>query len=248
MRLFHSAPKAPPANRMLELARIVCAEEGISLDPESETHFRNLQMPRVFHCGGSCPFLFWIKSTEPEQCPICGRRVSELVPDLSLKSMPPEMRSEIAAEVHMRYSSRCFREAKFAAAEASLTRVLELRPNFEDAYHNRAQVRNAMNRFAAAIEDCDAVMKINPKGADTLVTRAGLKLQTADLTGAIDDATRAIEMGSKKPFAYFVRGMARLQTNQVFPACGDLRLYLKLDPGAPRAAKVREILERFGGS
>jgi regulator of sirC expression with transglutaminase-like and TPR domain len=105
-----------------------------------------------------------------------------------------------------------------------------------------------MNRFAAAIEDCDAVMKINPKGADTLVTRAGLKLQTADLTGAIDDATRAIEMGSKKPFAYFVRGMARLQTNQVFPACGDLRLYLKLDPGAPRAAKVREILERFGGS
>ena len=246
MKLFKTPPKQEKHNPLVEAARVLCAEEGIPLEPSLESRFQ-VSVPHAYHCGGECPALIWFREGKPEQCPVCGRRVSEMVANLDLAAMPQEVRMAIVAEAHLCYSSRCFREGKFAAAETSLTRVIELYPDVEDAYHNRAQVRNAMNNVAGGIEDCDAVMRINPNGADTLVTRAGLKLQVGDQMGAINDATAALEKGSKKPFAYFARGVALLQTNRIDEARGDLRRYLSVAPSEPRSAMVREILAKMGG-
>jgi tetratricopeptide (TPR) repeat protein len=222
--------------------RSIYEEEGLPAGPDLESQLASLPVVRMFQCGGDCPKLIQFGAAPPGPCPVCGRRLEEVKVEWREMELPKEVNDEFAAGAQMRYAATCLKERRFAEAEKSLTRAIFLRPGDEDAYHNRAQARNGLNKFAEAIADCDEVMRINPRGADTLVTRAGLKAQIADPAGAIADATAALAMGTKKVFAYFVRGMCKMQTGNAAEGRADLERYLELAPTDPRSAVVRRIL------
>jgi tetratricopeptide (TPR) repeat protein len=84
--------------------------------------------------------------------------------------------------------------------------AIRLKPDYAQAYNNRAVAYNIMGNIDAAIKDCADAIRINPKSANPQLVWGNARRVNGDLDGAIKNYTEAIRLKSDYADAYICRG------------------------------------------
>jgi len=83
-----------------------------------------------------------------------------------------------------------------SGAIADLTKAIELRPDYRDAYFHRGYIKEGLNDYTGSISDYTKAMEFSVFLDANLYYRRGLsKEQFGDLSGACIDWKKALELG-----------------------------------------------------
>jgi tetratricopeptide (TPR) repeat protein len=130
----------------------------------------------------------------------------------------------------------------FKTAILEYDRALELDPELELAYLNRAQIYFEMaeqqfmeRKYSSAVTitwgemepemalaDLDKLIEINPENGFAYFNRANIKVRLQDYDGAVQDYTRAIERINNYAEAIYNRGLTLVYLKEKRKACADL--------------------------
>jgi tetratricopeptide (TPR) repeat protein len=112
--------------------------------------------------------------------------------------------------------------------------VIEIRPDFTNAYINRGNVYtdpyNAKRDLNKAISDYTKAIEIDPKDADAYFDRGLAFYYKDDFDRAIPDLAKAIEIKPGFKSAYFNRGHAYHGKGMFNEAIADYSKVLEIDP------------------
>ena len=127
---------------------------------------------------------------------------------------------------------RLMAATRYEEAALNFSRVLDLRPDFVDAYRMRGRVYMAEYSPEGAIQDFTKVLQFDPNDASTLVERglAYLDLDKPDYPAAIADANRAIRVSPRLARAYNLRGVAERAGGDASEALADFAQAIRLQP------------------
>lgn len=145
----------------------------------------------------------------------------------------------------------CFRgklQVEREKGNADLSKAIELKPDYADAYYERGLKNDLGNDRAAALRDYNKAIELNPRFLEAYRTRAVLYLLDGKGALAIADYTKIIDL---KPDgeSYYMRGNSHLEIGQNAKAVVDLTKSIKLDPtyywSYMQRAKAYRNLQQF---
>ena len=112
---------------------------------------------------------------------------------------------------------------------ADLSKAIELKPDYADAYYERGLNNDLGDNRAAALRDYNKAIELNPRFLEAYRTRAVIYLLEGKGPLAIADYTKIIEL---KPDgeSYYMRGNSYLEIGQDAKAIVDLTKSIQLDP------------------
>ena len=119
---------------------------------------------------------------------------------------------------------------KLANALKNCDLVIQLTPNYADAYRRRGYVKKKLGDFKGAIKDFDTAIH---KGADyayVYVYRGDVKSEIGDKKGAIKDYGKAIRLDSAYVDAYGSRASAKSDLGNEKGAIEDYNTVIRLKP------------------
>ncbi|NEP86906.1 MAG: tetratricopeptide repeat protein [Okeania sp. SIO2C2] len=107
------------------------------------------------------------------------------------------------------------RAKDYQAAIQYFSRVIEINPNFAEAYYGRGLARFDLGNNNEAIADYTQALAINPNYIDAYLARGIAKLAVKDISATIEDANQIITINNHYAPAYKLLGNAyRKQDNQ----------------------------------
>jgi tetratricopeptide (TPR) repeat protein len=107
-----------------------------------------------------------------------------------------------------------------------------------------ARARLGLNQYADAWKNLEQAGKAN-SSSDVFVYRGVYYLQQEKLKQAIEELEKAISMDAKNAYAHYYAGLAYFKSGQGQKAVETLKIFLQLHPGAPEAAKAKEIIDKL---
>ena len=111
---------------------------------------------------------------------------------------------------------------EFDQAIAEYTRAIALKPNFAEAYNNRAYANySKYDGTGDPLSDLNRAIELRPDYPHALNTRGCVYLSGGDLDRALADFSRAIELQPDYPRAYRNRANAYARTGQTALAIAD---------------------------
>jgi tetratricopeptide (TPR) repeat protein len=132
-------------------------------------------------------------------------------------------------------------------AIADINRVIQIRPQWGEAYEKRGQVYMAASDLSNAIADYTRAIEINPKFADAYFYRAIARNGLRDYAGEMEDLNTCIEIDPNDYRAYFYRGVARNNRRDFKGALADYDKGIELKPDSPTSYELRgELLLYLG--
>ena len=121
------------------------------------------------------------------------------------------------------------RVKNYREAEADFARVIELRPDYAEAYLHRATALEGLDRPTAALEELQRAIDRGYKGHRALFTGARLKAQLGDAAGAQRDRAEAMIRQPADEESYIARGAARVPAD-LPGALADFEAAVRLNP------------------
>ncbi len=131
-------------------------------------------------------------------------------------------------------------------AVEALTRAIERKPHFAQAYFTRGSRRPQSER-AEALKDYDSAVRINPRFAMAYNNRACIHWGNRDFERAIADMNRAIELDPARPAFYAIRGAQYRDWKRLDEAVADMLRAIALAPGNAGLHCERGSLEILRG-
>ncbi len=125
---------------------------------------------------------------------------------------------------------RLFAATRYEQAGLNFSRVIDLRPDFADAYRMRGRVYMAEYSPDPAIQDFTKVIELEPTDAAAWVERGSARLDKKDYANAIADADRAIALDPNLAAAHNLRGSAQRSAGKPDLALGDFARAVQLQP------------------
>lgn len=110
------------------------------------------------------------------------------------------------------------------------TRVLQLEPGSEFAYHNRGQVRYMKGDARGALADYDDAIRLDATRGHLYVSRGIARQALGNLDGALADFNEAIRLNSADATAYSNRASVGYARGDTDGALSDLDTAIRLDP------------------
>jgi tetratricopeptide (TPR) repeat protein len=107
--------------------------------------------------------------------------------------------------------------------------AIRLKPQYAQAYINRAIAYHLMRQFNRALADYNLAIQISPKLPEAYYNRGITFNEIGQMSRAVDDFTRAIDLNSKYAEAFTNRGYANHRLGQFKRALEDYSQALKLD-------------------
>lgn len=147
-----------------------------------------------------------------------------------------EMRALIAA-----------RYERYDAAEADITRAIELMPGRSGGYLNRALIRYHSNNLRGAMNDYDTALHIEPASFVGHYNRGLLRMQLGDDNRAIEDFDFVLGIDEDNTMARFNRALLRDQTGDVRGAIEDYTRVLADYPSFEYGYRCRAAARRKTG-
>ena len=115
-------------------------------------------------------------------------------------------------------------------AMADFDRAIQLNPNDDAPYYNRAQAKRLTNDTAGTIADYTRAVELGSANPAAYNNRGSIRAETNDWDAAIADYTRAIELESNYAGAYYNRAIAKKAKGDSTGAEADFKTAEKLDP------------------
>jgi tetratricopeptide (TPR) repeat protein len=122
------------------------------------------------------------------------------------------------------------KERDFEGAIENFDRAIKLKPNYANAYNNRANVRHELGDDAGAIEDYTKAILLNPHCEDFHNNLGIISSNSDDYRGARVAHTRAIQLNPRYAQAYNDRGVNNLDIDNVEEALKDFTQAIDLNP------------------
>jgi serine/threonine protein kinase/tetratricopeptide (TPR) repeat protein len=133
-------------------------------------------------------------------------------------------------------------EAKqYDKAITDYTEAIRLKPDYAEAYANRAGVYNYQGQYEKAIADLNEVIRLQPDLADAYLARGYSYLNLRQYDASIADSAEAIRLNPNLAMAYNNRGYARINLQQYDAAIADCTEAIRLDPNLAFAYSNRAI-------
>jgi len=131
-------------------------------------------------------------------------------------------------------------------AAAALEKVVEIAPDYVDAYQELANLYMQMNRMDKVKEVNDRLRAQGQTEDPNLLFNLGAeRFNKGDLKGAADYFSRVVQIKPDFAEAHLQLGYARINEGDLKGAAESLRKYLDLKPQAEDAKSVRELLDKI---
>jgi tetratricopeptide (TPR) repeat protein len=121
------------------------------------------------------------------------------------------------------------------------SRIIEVKPNYAEAYFLRGIAKYSLGDYMGAREDLTQAIQINPFYATAYHYRGLTKEQLNDFHDAIADFEQALQMDPTEPMVYVHRGLTYLMNDKFEMARNDFNEALRLDANMPEAYMNRAI-------
>ena len=125
---------------------------------------------------------------------------------------------------------RLMAATRYEEAALNFSRVIDLTPQFADAYRMRGRVHVAEYSPDAAIQDFSQVIALHPHDSGALLERGFAYLDDKDYANAVADAERALALDPNLGRAYNLRATARRAAGDTVGALADFTRAVELDP------------------
>ncbi|MCF6157155.1 MAG: tetratricopeptide repeat protein [wastewater metagenome] len=132
---------------------------------------------------------------------------------------------------------------QFDNAIEDITTFLNFVPKNAFGYYIRAKAYRGKGDIERAMKDYDMVIELNPRMSGVYFERGQMKNQLGKPDEALADFTTAIELFPYNPLAYLHRGNTMRTLGRNKDAVKDYLLYLKLNPNASEAEKIKDIIK-----
>lgn len=118
----------------------------------------------------------------------------------------------------------------YQQAIGDYTEAIKLKPDFFDAFNDRAQVFLWLHNYDQALADCNAAIRINPAGAESYAGRGRLYNAKGQYDQAIASFDEAIVRSSANAYTYYSRGRAFVGKRDNARALADFDKAIGLNP------------------
>ncbi len=137
---------------------------------------------------------------------------------------------------------------KFDLAIIDFTRAIELKPNYFDAYSNRAMANNGRGDYPAAIRDYTKAIELNRNFASAYYHRAGVYDSSNQLKKALADYRIVVRLAPNHPDGHYKLALALANTGQIDQARKHLTRAATLAKAASNAklhAEIQAAIDRM---
>jgi serine/threonine protein kinase/tetratricopeptide (TPR) repeat protein len=121
------------------------------------------------------------------------------------------------------------RRSPYYYALIDFDQAITLKPDWGEAYINRALAREGMNEYPEAIKDLTRALELKPHGSQVYFLRAVVREKAKDLEGAKKDREEGLRLTPEDEVSWITRGLARMKTDPK-GALADIEEALKLNP------------------
>ena len=122
---------------------------------------------------------------------------------------------------------------RYRDALSDFNTALQLKPDFHQAYANRALVYRFMGDLGNAASDYNRAIQLNPRYDADYIGRGNLYRKAGRTNEAFNDFEQAIKLDTTDPRAYHNRGLIYQSRKQHDYAISDFSTAISLDPEAP---------------
>jgi tetratricopeptide (TPR) repeat protein len=109
------------------------------------------------------------------------------------------------------------------------SRVIELNPDYANAWHNRAEIYFDSGEYAKAIRDYTESLNRDPENRTALLKRGQSKLKLGKARAALDDFDQLIKLDEQQASVYVERGEAKRALGEWEGSASDFRKAIQLD-------------------
>jgi tetratricopeptide (TPR) repeat protein len=121
-------------------------------------------------------------------------------------------------------------EKKFNEAIIAFDKVIDISPDYPNAYYNRGRAYRMLNRFEQAIKDFNKAIELDPMDAAKYNNRGLTYMRLGKCELAIEDFNKIIELDKTHFSARVGRAMCRNELKQYELALSDLDVAIDSDP------------------
>ena len=122
--------------------------------------------------------------------------------------------------------------------------AIALKPDYIDAFYNRASTLDQDGQYEKAIADFDQVLKLRPNDAAAFANRCWTRAVLGDaLNAAMDDCNQALRLNAEKDFVFDARGFVKLRMGAYREAIADYGVALQRNSNLPSALFGRGVAE-----
>ncbi len=159
-------------------------------------------------------------------------------------SIPKQDQSELAAYAFFSIGYLFQHGNRLEKALAAYDRAIALKPDFVEAYHNRASGLQQLGKYKKAIIDLEQAIGLDPDSAELHYKRGCTKGSSNQSESAIADFDKAIKLNPNYAEAYCCRGLMKSGLGEYKSAIADFdkAIELKLNPDFVRIHYIRGIV------
>ena len=157
----------------------------------------------------------------------------------SLANAHDKSYSDYSVEDYFYFGLQCAQRAEHEKAIEYYSKVIELKPQYAEAYNNRGAAKSTSGDYQGAIADYDKVIAINPESAEAYNNRGVARIDSGDHQGAIADYNKAIALNPKFAIAYTNRGVARSDSGDPKSAIEDFDKVIEFNPEYAKGYNIR---------
>jgi tetratricopeptide (TPR) repeat protein len=154
---------------------------------------------------------------------------------------PPVQEEELTAQ---QYFERGFASSDPDEKIRFYTEAIRLKPDFAEAYNNRAGARKAKGDLDGALDDFNTAIRLKPVFTQAYNNRGSARQAKGDLDGAFDDYNEAILLKPDYAGAFYNRANARAAKGDLDGALDDYNETIRLDPDDFMAYNNRGVSRR----
>ena len=148
----------------------------------------------------------------------------------SLVNLVEEVDNEVTARAWFSIGMLLLKQEKKKKALSAYDKAIHFKPDYAEAYTQRANVQDALGQYAAAVADYDEAIRLNPADAEAYTNRGFVQTKLGNHEAAIADHDEALRLNPDLVEAYHNRGLAKLMLGKHESAIEDFDRTIQFYP------------------
>jgi tetratricopeptide (TPR) repeat protein len=129
----------------------------------------------------------------------------------------------------------------------SYSEAIRLKPDFAEAFNNRAGVRRDIGDQEGALQDFNEAIRLKPDFAEAFYNRGLVRSDKADREGALQDYSETIRLKPDFAEAFYNRGLAHTDRGDLNGALQDFNEAIRLKSDFAEAFRSRSVTRNNKG-